>query len=284
MTESTVVVGVDGSAGADHALRWARAWARRTGAVVRAVMTWEVPAYMYSPSPLGVSTPPLELVESSARATLDEAMARAEEGAGPLTAVLRHGPPVTALLDDVTEHDASLLVVGTRGMGPIRRALLGSVSARLASDAPCPVAVVPEEAPVDADGPVAIGVDGSVGSLAALAWAGSATDRPLHAVHVYEYPFGPELAVEGLEFTDHETYGQQLVDAAVADALGDRAEVTTEVVSGDARDALIEVAEERGAALIAVGARAEKGLRGMGSVATSVSSEAKVPVVVVPVH
>jgi nucleotide-binding universal stress UspA family protein len=41
------------------------------------------------------------------------------------------------------EHDATLLVVGTHGYGPVRRFLLGSVATRVLRDAPCPVVTVP---------------------------------------------------------------------------------------------------------------------------------------------
>ena len=42
--------------------------------------------------------------------------------------------------------DARLIVVGSRGRGPVRGALLGSVSASLAASAPAPVLVVPDTA------------------------------------------------------------------------------------------------------------------------------------------
>ena len=41
------------------------------------------------------------------------------------------------------EHDATLLVVGTHGYGPVRRFLLGSVATRVLREAPCPVVTVP---------------------------------------------------------------------------------------------------------------------------------------------
>ncbi len=37
----------------------------------------------------------------------------------------------------------TILVVGSRGYGPLRRVLLGSVSTQLVKSAPCPVLVVP---------------------------------------------------------------------------------------------------------------------------------------------
>ena len=41
------------------------------------------------------------------------------------------------------DRDAELLVVGSRGRGTVRAALLGSTSHALAGEAPCPVLVVP---------------------------------------------------------------------------------------------------------------------------------------------
>jgi nucleotide-binding universal stress UspA family protein len=42
--------------------------------------------------------------------------------------------------------DADLLVTGSRGYGPLRRVLIGSVSTPLMHSAPCPVMVVPRTA------------------------------------------------------------------------------------------------------------------------------------------
>lgn len=282
MTESTIVVGIDGSPAADHALSWARAYAARTHATVRAVMTWEVPVYMLSTVPLGPMTSPVEVVKDAARDTLDAVVARAAVGPGRITTVLRHGPPVSTLLAEVAEHDADLVVVGTRGLGPVRRVLLGSVSARVARDATCPAAVVPLGAPVGSSGPIVVGVDGSAGSVAALRWAADATEGPIHAVHVMEYPLGPEYAVEGLVFHGHEAFGHDVVERTVAEALGERPDVATAVTSGDARDVLTQVATTLRASAIVVGARGGSGLAGLGSVATSVASHADVAVVVVP--
>lgn len=282
MTESTFVVGLDGSPAADHALAWARAFAAETDAEVRAVMTWEVPLSMLSTVPLGPMTSPVEVAKDAARDTLAAAVERAKGGPGPITTVLRHGPAVSTLLAEVAEHDADLVVVGTRGLGPVRRVLLGSVSARVARDAPCPVAVVPLGAPVGSSGPIVVGVDGSAGSVAALRWAADATDGPIHAVHVMEYPFGPDYAVDGLVFRGHEAFGHDVVERTVAEALGERPDVTTTVTSGDARDVLNQVATTLRASAIVVGARGGAGLAGLGSIATSVASHADVVVVVVP--
>lgn len=43
-----------------------------------------------------------------------------------------------------TDRDAELLVIGSRGRGTVRAALLGSTSHSLVDDAPCPIVVVPD--------------------------------------------------------------------------------------------------------------------------------------------
>lgn len=283
MNDSAILVGVDGSPAADHAVAWTVAYAARQGASVRALMTWDVPAYM-SLGPLTSDPSPASRSADAARATLEAVEERVEDGpGGPVVTVLRQGPAAATLLAEAAEIDASLVVVGTRGLGPVRRAVMGSVSSRVARDSTCPVAVVAPGAPVDSSGPVVVGVDGSAGSIAALRWAAQATEGTIHAVHLMEYPFGPEDAVEGLVFEDHESFGRQVAERTVADAIGGRDDISIGVTSGDPRDILNTVATAARASMIVVGARGGKGLAGLGSVATSVASSADVTVVIVPV-
>ena len=49
---------------------------------------------------------------------------------------------VGALVDFASDEKVDLLVVGTRGMTGFKKLVLGSVSSRLVSHAPCPVLVV----------------------------------------------------------------------------------------------------------------------------------------------
>jgi nucleotide-binding universal stress UspA family protein len=66
-----------------------------------------------------------------------------------LTRLIEPGPPAYALESVATREGARLIVVGARGMGPLRSALVGSVSAQLVGTAGCPVAIVPEHAELD---------------------------------------------------------------------------------------------------------------------------------------
>jgi nucleotide-binding universal stress UspA family protein len=59
--------------------------------------------------------------------------------------VLERGNPVDRLLE-ISEVGIDLLVLGSRGFGPVMRLLIGSVSSRVIRGAPCPVMVVPRPA------------------------------------------------------------------------------------------------------------------------------------------
>jgi nucleotide-binding universal stress UspA family protein len=133
-----VIVGVDGSDGSRAALRWAASEAARWGAPLVAVWAWEF-------SPLIVATnAPTEIEELSQavaqrlRETLVEELG--EDAADRVEAHVVEGPPVRALLDQASADD--LIVVGSRGYGGLKGALLGSVSQQVVHYAPCPVTVV----------------------------------------------------------------------------------------------------------------------------------------------
>jgi nucleotide-binding universal stress UspA family protein len=82
---------------------------------------------------------------------LDEAVASVP-GAVRVEAVLAEGDPARELAH-IAVADAGVLVVGSRAYGPLKRVLLGSVSAQLVRSAPCPLIVHPRPANPDLDDP-----------------------------------------------------------------------------------------------------------------------------------
>jgi nucleotide-binding universal stress UspA family protein len=63
-------------------------------------------------------------------------------GLSPDSGRVLEGDPGPALCDFARSEEASALVIGTRGRGGIKRALLGSVSDYVVRNAPCPVVVI----------------------------------------------------------------------------------------------------------------------------------------------
>jgi nucleotide-binding universal stress UspA family protein len=62
--------------------------------------------------------------------------------AGPTTKQLRIGSPAKIILSMAEEQKADLIVIGARGLGPIKERLFGSVSHRILTLAPCATLIV----------------------------------------------------------------------------------------------------------------------------------------------
>lgn len=139
---SRVVVGIDGSKGADEALRFALREARLRSAELRIVCAWATPTAAYA----GLAYIPTFDLRDLEEQAANEKLAKAVEllGAEPgvkVETVAVEGQPADALVEQSTGAD--LLVVGSRGHGGFASLLLGSVSQQVAHHAQTPVAIVP---------------------------------------------------------------------------------------------------------------------------------------------
>jgi nucleotide-binding universal stress UspA family protein len=135
-----IVVGVDGSEGSKNALRWAARIAEGTGARIDAVAAWELTS-LYGWSALSVMPAlysPQPEIEKSLNQTIDEVFG-ADRPVDMRVKVLE-GPAAKILL--TASEGALMLVVGSRGLGGFTGLLVGSVSAKVAEHAKCPVLVV----------------------------------------------------------------------------------------------------------------------------------------------
>ena len=137
MTANRLVVGVDGSEPSKAALRWAaRFLASEDGGRIDAVIAWHVPASY------GWAGPPDWRPDEDAGKVLTEAVDAVFGADRPpgMRLIVREGNPAKVLLGE--SKGAGLLVVGSRGHGGFVGLLLGSVSAKCAEHATCPVLVV----------------------------------------------------------------------------------------------------------------------------------------------
>ena len=147
-----VVVGVDGSAGAKDALRWALREARLRNSPVRAVHAWtfgyiggSVEGYPYWGGSLGSYTSfgvELSDLHRAAEDLLERALADVgdETDGVEIERQVVQGAAAEVLVDAAAPGD--LLVVGSRGHGGFAGLLLGSVSQQCVHHARCPVVVV----------------------------------------------------------------------------------------------------------------------------------------------
>ena len=141
-------VGYDGSPDSKVALRWAGALAQRTGAPLRVVGVVEPAAAGLYPSAAAYGYAVLiEELTKCRKAAVEEALAAVPPGV-VATGRVKDGPVARVLADEA--EDLDLVVVGSRGYGPLGRLLLGSTSRAVVHTAQTPVVVVPRTT-VDGD-------------------------------------------------------------------------------------------------------------------------------------
>ncbi len=135
--ERRIVVGVDGSAAGQRALRWALAEARRRKESILAVIAWRWDT--------------LENLDTISSAAADEAAATlsrqidavpaSERVSVPIVMQVREGRPGDVLT--AAARDAELLVIGSHGHSHRLQQVLGSTAEECVRNASCPVVVLP---------------------------------------------------------------------------------------------------------------------------------------------
>lgn len=141
---SGIVVGIDGSHNASHALEWAMTEAALRKAPLTVVTVNQVTASYWTGNPVTVPADEERIVKvrklaEDAVAATAAKLGTAQPASVTITAV--HGFPAKSLLD--ASEGSDLLVVGTRGGGGFGSLVLGSVSSQVVHHAKCPVVVVP---------------------------------------------------------------------------------------------------------------------------------------------
>jgi nucleotide-binding universal stress UspA family protein len=138
----SILLATDGSEEAELAAGVAVELAKSTGAELHLVHVKLLPITPPYPEVLDWRED-LERAEREARELLDEQVKKVEDAGGTVAGVhLREEGPAEEIIALAEELGVSLIVVGSRGRGRIRRALTGSVSDRLVRRARCPVLVV----------------------------------------------------------------------------------------------------------------------------------------------
>ncbi len=278
-----IVVGVDGSAPSNSAVRWAahESATRREPLILVAAFDIELTHVHDDQRRERI----YQWREREARLALEKAQAIAQSVTdGSPAAVhcrVEFGDPAQVLIGSA--HKASMLVVGCRGLRSLDRMLLGSVSTAVLHHASCPVAVIHNENSVDSRAPVLLGVDGTPASEKATAIAfdeASRRNAPLIAVHAWtasHYFFEPELDLNATENEERHTLAERL---AGWHEQYPEVKVERRVVCDDAGHYLLE--ESGQAQLVVVGSRGRSGFAGMllGSVSLAVAQAARVPVIV----
>lgn len=198
-----------------------------------------------------------------------------------VTQVRSDADPRNALLDHARQ--AAMVVLGSRGRGPVASLLLGSVSVAVSTHASCPVVVLrPDARPGEG---ILVGVDGTRHSRLAIEFAyrtASLWSCPLTVMHCYN---GGTRGAAALGASD--APGTNDEEALTAESLAGMHEkfpdvpMTAHVVPGRGAPELLAASD--GSALLVVGHHRRGPLHGLlhDTVAPTVLEHARCPVAVV---
>jgi nucleotide-binding universal stress UspA family protein len=148
---TTILMATDGSGEAQLAAKTAADLAKSTRSVLHLIYVGYMPSIFYESSGTMALDRDLrsrmeERAEEAARTKLKEQLQKIRDAGIEVAGVhTRVGFPDVEIVRLADELRAGLIVVGSRGLGPLRRALMGSVSDSVVRHAHCPVLVVRQE-------------------------------------------------------------------------------------------------------------------------------------------
>jgi nucleotide-binding universal stress UspA family protein len=296
-----IVLGVDGSEGARWATEVLLALPVSPPVEVTILSAVEVPE-----TPFTSLTPMARRAYGQAMATMrreaEEVALKAVETAAEalegrvttLSTRLKQGNAATALLGAAESLRADLIAVGSRGLGPVKEFLLGSVSQQVVRCAPCSVLIA--RGPLARLQRVLVGVDGSVHARAAAQFVANlllARDASIHLCSVAEQPiFGPakvgrspqelQVALETITEIGRAAAEQVLAETRTLLA-GEGYAVSSSLRSGHPVDHLLAAIREFRPELAVIGAKGRTSAKdsALGSVAHMTLKYASCSVLVV---
>jgi len=137
-----IMLATDGSPTAEKATETAIELAKLLETDLVVTTVWEIPYTTVGLAPAPVAGDLAHLSEDDARKVATAAAARAEEAGVETRTVVLRGITVQEICAAADKFDPRFLVIGSHGLGAVRRALFGSVSTGVLHQARCPVLVV----------------------------------------------------------------------------------------------------------------------------------------------
>lgn len=282
-----ILLATDGSEDSASAARAAISLSAGTGAALHLIHVWnEATPTAYPAMEVAVDR---HGAENQARSLLEDEAQMVERNGGSVAGVhLRRGRPAEEIAGLSEELVADLVVVGSRGIGPVRRLAMGSTSEGAVHLASRPTLVVRGGEDFWPPHSVVVGDDSSeearrAGDLAArLGRLFGASTILVRAFHHHALTRAPVRTPRAAEHKMEGAEGTLWTRAEALECiLGARPETVVEV--GDAASVIQDAADARGAGtLVAVGSRGAGAVRrfALGSVSADVLRAANGPVLV----
>ena len=284
-----VLLATDGSPEARAATEWLVTFPLPHGSVIRVLTV--VSLDHARPAAFESAETYRDHVRVDSAAIADDARAKLTKRWADVEVRVADGDAREEIVRMADEWAAELVVVGARGLTPLKRALLGSVSTTVVRHVRCPVLVVRgRSAGVQR---LVIGVDGSPDSFGAAAFVSALPLDPrtrvtlVGAVPPPPIAGTPELGAAPVFLDDLLARWRAETDRAMerveADFTATVAAIERRIIVGHAGDEIVNAAQAIGADLIVIGARGlgTMGRLVLGSVSDYVLLHGECPVLVV---
>jgi nucleotide-binding universal stress UspA family protein len=283
-TKYGILVGVDGSAQSDAAIRFAtREAVMRDAPLTLMYVVGPVPDWATRSEKARIA----KVWEEDARDIIEQARKTALASVGAsdspdLRTEVVHSSVMPTLIEASTRAD--MIVVGSRGMTAPGRLLLGSVSSTVVQHAHCPVAIIhDDDGSADDMAPVVVGVDGSPASEGAIELAfDEASRRGVHLVALHAWSDVGVFPILGMDWRDYEAKGAEILTERLAGLQRKYPDVRVERRLDCDRPAHWLIEESEHAQLVVVGSHGRGGFPGMllGSVSSALAHSAKAPLII----
>jgi len=291
---------VDFSEASQHAIAYALAIARWSGAAVSALHVCD-PMFVPAMSVAGPRADDVDVEMARRRAAAASLVECAGAHEVKVGVAVEAGDPARQILEHADRHETNLIVMGTHGLSGFERLIIGSVAEKVLRKARCPVLTVPPRVHTAATLPfkhVLCAIDFSSASLEALNYAGALAQQSqarLHLLHVVQWPWDeppapaphdlpPEQAVALGEYRRYvEASAMARLAALRRERIPEGVEAVPRIVHGKAYVQIVRVAAETCVDLIVLGVQGRNAadVAVFGSTANQVVRAAACPVLTV---
>lgn len=259
-----ILLATDFSPASDRALEYAASLARRYGSTIYLTNIITLDGYPMMSPELAASS--FQKMQEEAEKGFREIMKSGRLMALPYQALIQEGNLWPAIEESIKKYDIDLLVVGTHGIGAIRKILIGSGAEEIFRKAEVPVLTVGPSAGEEPQYElefknILFATDFGKGAEREAEYAFSLAQEHhsrLRLVHVFPHPeaYGEDVLAVGKEGCRNQL--RELVPRGTEL----HCKVDFEVAVGEPVEQILRVAEETKADLIVMGAKARKSLAG----------------------
>jgi nucleotide-binding universal stress UspA family protein len=238
----TIAVATDMSEAGSAAVAYAQGISKTYGSTLILMHVIDPLAYAFPEGAPGMLT-----ANQAARAELSKLEEEARQHGIPVHSVLESGVVYERILQSLQDHDADLLILGTRGKTEAGRMALGTVARQLLARTRCPILTVPSRsaAALPWSGGcqrILVATDFLAASIAGLHYARRFTLKELFALHVVEHPEQQEISASQATL-------RTLLSTEVSNAVSSH----PVLAAGNAADVIAEFAGRFGVDMVILG-------------------------------